>query len=70
MNIGKLYKYPYEVVLRNPNKTYLSLLEENTPFVVLDYNGSMAGTYLKVLTAEGQIGYVAYSKKHLQEAIV
>jgi hypothetical protein len=70
LQVGGLYEYPYTVSLRRLNNELtpisdITLINEHTPFVVLEVNQTRSVVWLKVLSTTGLVGYVQYAK-HLK----
>ena len=67
LQVGGLYEYPYTVRLHNELTPIsdITLINEHTPFIVLEVNKTLSVVWLKVLSTTGLIGYVQYAK-HLK----
>lgn len=64
--IGELYQYPYGVIIRSESKKeVIGTIDPYSPFVVLEKQCAISGESLKVLTTNGDIGYIWYSRKYL-----
>jgi hypothetical protein len=70
VSIGGLYEYPYAVRLHNELTpiSHITLINEHTPFVVLEVNKTRSVVWLKVLSTTGLVGYVQHAK-HLKALI-
>jgi hypothetical protein len=68
LDIGGLYHYPYSVCLReNDCKAHGSVVDQYTPFVVLEFIEGLSGKYLRILTTTGEIGLVQYNSRYLKQ---
>jgi len=68
LQLGDLYNFPYPVKMYEqvlPISDF-SVVEEHTPFVVLEVDRTHCVTWLKVLSTTGLVGYVQYAR-HLKE---
>lgn len=69
--IGELYQYPYGVIIRSESKNneIIGTIDPYSPFVVLEKQDFNFGKSLKILTTNGEIGYIWYNPKYLKEFV-
>lgn len=70
-NLGGLYQYPYSVLLRQDDNTVTGIVvEQYTPFVVLEFITKVSGKYVKILSSTGEIGIVVYNPRYLRQLFI
>lgn len=71
LKLGKFYQYPFSSTLYPlvEEKGEWKHIKANTPFIVLDITipDGFKGTVLKVLTKDGEIGLIGFSKDFIEK---
>lgn len=71
LELGKFYQYPFSSTLYPlvEEKGEWKAIKANTPFILLDITvpDGFKGSVLKVLTSDGAIGYIGFSKDFIKK---